>query len=156
MATLERTKRQPAAEMTPEELEMARTAQRCIGEALDRSRAASIVLTSEDGDLPPVQLPTKALRLIGQVLGALSQRQAVTVIADKREMTTVEAAHFLNVSRPFVIRAIEAGQLPHRMVGTHRRVLFEDLLAFKAQMREKQKTALQRLADNANELGLDY
>ncbi|SEB26357.1 excisionase family DNA-binding protein [Variovorax sp. YR216] len=156
MATLERTRRQQPAEMTPEELEMARTAQRCIGEALDRSRAASILLTSEEGDLPPVQLPTKALRLIGEVLGALSERQAVTVISDKREMTTVEAANFLNVSRPFVIRAIEANRLPHRMVGTHRRILFEDLVAFRAQMREKQKAALQRLSDNANELGLDY
>ncbi|NDZ17261.1 excisionase [Variovorax sp. WS11] len=156
MATLERSRRQQPAEMTQEELEMARTAQRCIGEALDRSRAASIMLTSEDGDLPPVQLPTKALRLIGEVLGALSERQAVTVVSGKREMTTVEAAHYLNVSRPFVIREIEAGRLPHRMVGTHRRITFEDLMAYKQRMREGQKAALQRLSDHANELGLDY
>ncbi|QHE78956.1 helix-turn-helix domain-containing protein (plasmid) [Hydrogenophaga sp. PBL-H3] len=135
---------------------MARTAQRCIGESLDRSRAASILLTSDDGDLPPVQVPTKALRLIGEVLGALSERRAVTVISDKQEMTTVEAANLLNVSRPFVIRAIEEGRLAHRMVGTHRRIPFDGLMAFRAQMREKQIAALQRLSENAQELGLEY
>ena len=71
-------------------------------------------------------------------------------------MTTVEAAHYLHVSRPFVIREIEAGRLAHRMVGTHRRVQFEDLHAYKQRMLASQKDALQQLAEDANELGLDY
>lgn len=152
----ERTRRLKPSEMSPEDLEMARVAHRCIGESIDRSRAAAITLISEDGELPPVQLPTKALRLIGEVLGALSESQAVTVVSSKREMSTVEAAHYLNVSRPFVIREIEAGRLSHRMVGTHRRVAFEDLHAYKQQMVAGQKKALQQLADEANDLGLDY
>lgn len=152
----ERTRRLKPSEMSPEDLEMARVAHRCIGESLDRARAATINLTSEDGDLPSVQLPTKALRLIGEVLGALSERKSVTVVSGKREMTTVEAAHYLHVSRPFVIREIEAGRLPHRKVGTHRRVQFEDLHAYKVRMLAGQKDALRQLADNANELGLDY
>lgn len=157
MSTIqERTRRPKASEMSSEELEMARIAHRCIGESLDRARAASIRLTSEDGDLPPVQLPTKALRLIGEVLGALSERKSVTVVSAKREMTTVEAANYLHVSRPFVIREIDAGRLPHRMVGTHRRVQFEDLHAYKQRMLTGQKEALQQLAQEANELGLDY
>ncbi len=156
MAEIERTRRQQSPEMTPAEVEMARAAQRCIGEFLDRSRAASILLTSEDGDQSPVEVPTKALRLIGEVLGALSERRAVTVISSEREMTTVEAAHYLNVSRPFLIREIEAGRLPCRMVGTHRRIRFDDLMTYRAKAVEKQKAALQRLADHAHDLGLDY
>jgi excisionase family DNA binding protein len=74
----------------------------------------------------------------------------------KREFTTVEAAHFLNVSRPFVIKEIEEGRLSHRMVGTHRRIAFEDLLAYARKMREQQAAALERMAQNARELGLDY
>ncbi|RNF83908.1 helix-turn-helix domain-containing protein [Lysobacter psychrotolerans] len=135
---------------------MARVAHRCIGESLDRAHAATIKLISADGDLPSVQLPTKALRLIGEVLGALSERKSVTVVSAKREMTTVEAANYLHVSRPFVIREMEAGRLPHRMVGTHRRVQFEDLHAYKQRMLASQKDALRQLAENANELGLDY
>lgn len=156
MTLLKRARRLPVADMTPEEAEMARIAQRCIGEALDRSRAASIKLVSDDGDLPPVELPTQALRLIGEVLGALSERQAVTVVLANREMSTIEAANYLNVSRPFVTREIQAGRLPHRMVGTHRRIPFDELHAYKERMRGMRKEALQRLADDASELGLEY
>jgi len=60
------------------------------------------------------------------------------------------------VSRPFVIKEIEAGRLPHRLVGTHRRVAFDDLMACAHKMREQQASALERLAENARELGLDY
>ncbi len=82
--------------------------------------------------------------------------QPVVLMPSKRELTTVEAAHFLNVSRPFVVKEISAGRLPHRMVGTHRRVLFEDLLAYARTMREQQAQALERMAENARKLGLDY
>jgi excisionase family DNA binding protein len=74
----------------------------------------------------------------------------------KREMSTIEAAHYLNVSRPFVTCEIEAGRLPHRMVGTHRRIPFDELHAYKERMRGDRKAALQRLADDTNELGLEY
>jgi excisionase family DNA binding protein len=89
-------------------------------------------------------------------MGALSEGQAVTIVPKNREMTTVEAANFLNVSRPFVIKEIDAGRLRHRMVGTHRRIAFGDLIEYQRQMRERQSEALDRMADNARELGLDY
>lgn len=143
-------------EMTDDELERAHVAQRLIIESLDRSRAARIVLTSDAGEQPPVAVPPKALRLIAQVLGALSEGKAVAVIPAKRELSTVEAANFLNVSRPFVIKEIESGVLPHRMVGSHRRVALDDLMNYAKRMHEGQQSALQRLADNAAELRLDY
>jgi excisionase family DNA binding protein len=74
----------------------------------------------------------------------------------EQEFTTVEAANFLNVSRPFVIKEMEAGRLPHRKVGSHRRIALEDLLAYAQKMRAQQASALVLLADNARELGLDY
>ena len=76
--------------------------------------------------------------------------------AGQQEVTTVEAANFLNVSRPFVIKEIASGRLPHRKVGSHRRIALEDLLAYAQKMRAQQASALDRLADNARELGLDY
>ena len=135
---------------------MALTAQRCIMEALDRSRAASITLTTAEGDQPPIELPPSSLKLIGQMLGLLSERRPFTINPAKQELTTVEAANFLNVSRPFVIKEIEEKRLPHRMVGSHRRVAIEDLMAYAREMRKGQEQALERMADNARELGLDY
>ncbi len=137
-------------------MEMARVAQRCIMEALDHSRAAAITLTTDKGEHPSVAVPPAALKLIGQLLGAMSEGRPITLMPAKQEFTTVEAAHFLNVSRPFVIKEIEEGRLAHRMVGTHRRIAFEDLVAYARKMRENQAAALERMAENARELGLDY
>ena len=142
--------------MSEREMEMARVAQRCIMEALDHSRAAAIMLTTDTGEHPCVELPSAALKLIGQLLGAMSEGRAISLIPAKQELSTVEAANFLNVSRPFVVKEIEAGRLPHRKVGTHRRVAFEDLREYSRKMRENQAAALDRMADNARELGLDY
>jgi excisionase family DNA binding protein len=156
MRTQDRIREVTPPLLTDQELEMARVAQRCIMEALDHSRAAAITLTTDKGDHPTVDVPPAALKLIGQLLGAMSEGRSVTIMPANREFTTVEAAQFLNVSRPFVIKAIEEGRLKHRMVGTHRRIAFEDLLAYANKMREKQADALERMADNARELGLDY
>jgi hypothetical protein len=57
---------------------------------------------------------------------------------------------------PFVIKEIEAGCPPHRKVGSHRRFALEDLLSYAQKMRAQQASALDRLADNARELGLEY
>lgn len=156
MRTLDKARSASPPRLSAEDAEMARIAQRCIMEALDHSRAAAITLTTESGQGPTIDLPPAALKLIGELLGAMSQGGPVTVMPSQQELTTVEAANFLNVSRPFVIKEIEAGRLPHRKVGTHRRVTFEDLLAYARKMREQQASALKSMAENARELGLDY
>ena len=156
MTTLERAREVVPPPISPEEAEMARVAQRCIMAALDHSRAVQITLTTDKGEHPTVAVPPAALKLIGQVLGAMSEGRPIMLIPAQQEFTTVEAAHFLNVSRPFVIKEIEAGRLPYRMVGTHRRIAFEDLVAYGKKMREKQTAALERMAENARELGLEY
>lgn len=142
--------------LSAQDIDMARAAQRCIMEALDHSRAAAITLTTDTGEHPTVDVPPAALKLIGQLLGAMSEGRPIILMPSSQELSTVEAANFLNVSRPFVIKEIDAGRLPHRLVGTHRRVAFEDLLAYARKMRERQESALEKMADNARELGLDY
>jgi excisionase family DNA binding protein len=156
MRTVDRVREVVPPPMSERDMEMARVAQRCIMEALDHSRAAEIRLTTDKGKHPSVAVPPAALKLIGQLLGAISEGRPITLMPAKQEFTTVEAAHFLNVSRPFVIKEIEEGRLAHRMVGTHRRIAFEDLVAYARKMREKQTAALERMAENARELGLDY
>ena len=140
------------------EAAMAKAAQRCIMAALDHSRAPAITLVDESGQQtePAIKLPPQALRLIAQVLGAMGERRPITIVPTKHELTTVEAANYLNVSRPFIIKEIESGKLRHRMVGTHRRIAYEDLVEYKRSMQRRQEEALQQLADNAQEIGLGY
>lgn len=155
MATIDRERLQ-APPLTEAEQEMLRSAQRVIMGCLDHSRAARITVESDDGSAPTVSVPPSVLRVIGEVLGLMAQRQPVVLVPEKQEFSTVEAANFLNVSRPFVIKEIEAGRLPHRKVGSHRRILYEDLMTYAREMRAQQHQALERMAANARELGLEY
>lgn len=141
------------------EAEMAKVAQRCIMAALDHSRASKIVLVEEgrSGNAAPIiELPPRALRAIADLLGLMGQQQPVMLIPQKHELTTQEAASFLNVSRPYVIKQIDTGLLACRKVGRHRRIEFEELLRFQRHQQENSQAALQSLMDLSQELGLGY
>lgn len=153
--TIDRERLVPPA-LTEPEMEMVKAAERLIMKSLDHSRAAKITIESDDGSMPSVEVPPQILKVLAQTLGLMARRQPVTIVPDKQELSTVEVANFLNVSRPFVIKEIESGKLPHRMVGTHRRVLFSDLLEYTKIMRANQQSALDRMAADARELGLSY
>ena len=155
MTTVKRERESVAASPSRQDMELARVAQRCIMEALDRSKAVKIKLESEAGDLPPIELLPASLRLIGQLLGLMSEGRPIALMPEKQELTTVEAANFLNVSRPFVIKEIDAGRIPHRKVGSHRRVLLSDLIEYAESMHAGHEAALENLSKLSVELG-DY
>ena len=140
------------------EAEMAKTAQRCIMAALDHSKAHRIALVDRrsKNQAPVLELPPKALRFFADLLGAMSQRQPVSLIPQKHELTTQEAAAFLNVSRPFVVKQLEEGKIPYRKVGRHRRVEFEQLVKYQESLRRDTDSALQDLADQAQALKQGY
>lgn len=155
MTTLKKKREGLPPPPSKSDMELARVAQRCIMEALDRSKAVKIKLESESGDIPPIELPPASLRLIGQLLGLISEGRPFTLMPEKQELTTVEAASFLNVSRPFVIKEIDAGHIPHRMVGSHRRVLLSDLFKYAQEMQTGREAALDDLSQLSRDLG-DY
>jgi excisionase family DNA binding protein len=69
-------------------------------------------------------------------------------------LTTIEAAELLNVSRPFLIKKIEAGELPHHMVGTHRRLRLADVLAYRDRVDAAANAALAAMTEEAEDLRL--
>lgn len=119
-------------------------------------------LRPEDGLLVRLEggeefvLPKAAVQLLSHLLTEMSQGNAVTLIPFHAELTTQEAADFLNVSRPYLIRLLEAGSLPFRKVGSHRRVKFSELRAFKKRGDAEREAAMAELAAQAQELGLGY
>lgn len=146
--------------LTVEEAEQAKVAQRCIMAALDHSRAYRIAVLGEPGqpadDMPAIAVPPRVLRLFADMLGRMSQRQPVQLVPYKYELSTQEAAGILNVSRPFVVKELEAGHIPFRKVGTHRRILFEDLTEYQNKTRSASEQALRELAKEAQDLNMGY
>jgi excisionase family DNA binding protein len=71
-------------------------------------------------------------------------------------MSTQEAAHYLNVSGPFVVKQLEEKKMDFIQAGTHRRIEFHKLVAFRNAMKRSSAHALQELADQAQELDMGY
>jgi excisionase family DNA binding protein len=145
----------PASEA---EAEMAAAARACLVAALDHSHAAHIKVTIEvpdaAGGSPPVlMLPPRALRFLADVLRQMAKREPMVLMPHKVELTTQQAAAFLNVSRPFVIKEIEAGRLACRLVNRHRRIAFEELLRYRQAQKRTSEEALARLSKLSQELG---
>ncbi len=101
-------------------------------------------------------LPRAATRLIHHLLTEMSLGNAVTLIPIHAELTTQEASDFLNVSRPYLIRLLEQGKMPYHMVGTHRRIRYQDLEAFKIETEKKRLETMDELAAQAQELRMGY
>ena len=103
-----------------------------------------------------VELPPSVAALLLDILEDMAAGATVAVLRRDAELTTQQAADYLNVSRPFLVGLLEAGDVPFRKVGTHRRVRFEDLRRYKHAADAARRSALDELAADAQELDMGY
>jgi len=133
-----------------DDVELAQQASR----QLSRRKREQLTVRLEDGS--ELVLPKAAARLLTHLLTEMSQGNAITLIPLHAELTTKQAADLLNVSRPFLIKLLEERKLPHRKVGSHRRVLFTDLKRYKESFEKERQQVMDALAAQAEELDLGY
>ncbi|MEA2574268.1 MAG: hypothetical protein QOH93_1566 [Chloroflexia bacterium] len=99
-------------------------------------------------------LPQSLFDLLRQAASDLAQGQVVTLVASDRELTTQQAADLMNVSRPYLIKLLEGGEIPFIRTGTHRRILFADLMDYKARRNAARRKGLASLTQMSQQLGL--
>lgn len=104
----------------------------------------------------PLHLPMEALEVLREALVAMARGNTVMLVPVDAELSTQEAADFLNVSRPHVIKLLERGDIPFVKAGSHRRVRFEDLKAYKEQRDAKSREALKELSVLAQEMESEF
>jgi excisionase family DNA binding protein len=137
--------------------QQAQEALRLLGELGRKKQALQLRVRSDEPGLEVrVTVPREAFELFLEILGQMANGNGVTIMPVHAELTTQQVADLLNVSRPYVVALLEAGKLPYRMVGTHRRVRVADLLEFKKKDDAEREAAIDELAAEAQKLGLGY
>jgi excisionase family DNA binding protein len=121
-----------------------------------RKRPLSVRIQPGDDAEESISIPLSAFRLLNDILTEMAKGNAVTLIPVHAELTTQQAADLLNVSRPFLVEQLEKGVVPYRKVGTHRRILFKDLIAYKQHIDQRRLHALDELSAQAQELDMGY
>ena len=145
--------------VTPTEADtrLARESSDRLSRLLRRRRSGLRVrVEADDKSEESLTIPLSAVRLLADILTEMAQGNAVTLIPVHAELTTQQAAEMLNVSRPFLVRLIEEGRIPFRKVGTHRRIRFDDLMAYKRKIDRDRLKALEELSAKAQQLDMGY
>jgi excisionase family DNA binding protein len=132
---------------------IARTAAEKLKAVAEAKQDIRIVV--KDNPNVVVPLPARAVEIILRVLEAMGQRTPISVIPHEAELTTQQAADYLNVSRPYLISLLDRGDIDHRMVGRHRRIRFAALLDYERRSRQARKAAIEEMAAEARRLNLD-
>jgi excisionase family DNA binding protein len=134
---------------------IAARAARRIEEYLDGHPDEELIeAIGEVGTEDALVIPRPTAVMLAQILDLLAQGRGVQIFTKDVELTTQHAADMLNVSRPYLIGLLESGKIPFRKVGRHRRIRFEDLMAYKRRDDLERRVAADKLAELTEELDL--
>lgn len=106
------------------------------------------------GDRESLVLPRKAVELLASLLAHLGAGRAVSIVPSDAELTTQQAADLLNVSRPFLIGLLDAGEIEYRTVGTHRRITASSLLKYQRKDDHHRRLLADELTKLGQEMGM--
>ncbi len=109
----------------------------------------------EAAEFVDIDVSGAAMHLLVRLLEEMGKGNAVTVVSTQRELTPQQAAAFLGMSRTLLTSLLDRKEIPYRYVGSHKRIRFSDLLAYRAEQ-ERCHQALNELTAQAQELDLAY
>jgi excisionase family DNA binding protein len=144
-------------QLPPSEREaiIARTSKHLLSRYAREGQSLTVQVMDADHD-EPIELPAGAVTLLLDILEAMASGQGVTLIPEDAELTTVQAADILHVSRPFLIKLLDEGKIPYRRVGKHRRIRMEDVMNYKRAIDQQRESVLDQLVANAQEQDMGY
>jgi len=90
-------------------------------------------------------MPESVGEFLAELIAGLQAGKSVAIIHNEATLTTAEAAEMLGVSRQFLVKTLERGEIPFHKVGTHRRVYVRDLLEYRRRRDRHRRNALDEL-----------
>lgn len=120
--------------------------------ALVRQSAGQAALVGPSGER--VRLPHPVYEVLVEVIEAMRAGRAITVVPSAQRLTTQEAADLIGISRPTLVKLLDAGKIPYEQPGRHRRVRLADVLEYRDRRRRERRETLDELVRQTAELGL--
>jgi len=139
--------------LSKQEQKVAMESYSALAEVLERLHTESPEIEIEETK-EKIKIPLKALKLLAKILEVTSQGKPISIVPIATEMTTQAAADLLGCSRPHLVKLLEEGKIEFTKVGKHRRVKFEDVMAYKKEMKAKQQELLIKIMNADEESGL--
>ena len=140
---------------TQQDIEQAKETSRQLSKYHNFDRV-QMSIEDPNGVKESIVLPGMAMQMLLNILADISRGNPVSVIPYKTELTTQQAANILNVSRPYLVKLLENGEINHHKVGTHRRIYVKDVIEYKAKIDSERSNTLDKLAELSQEIGMDY
>lgn len=138
--------------LSPEMLRLAKENSEILKQYIKDHGSASLKLIGAGGK--EIALPDSILRLVYEAMVSAASGKRLRLVEEDEEVSPEKAAEFLQVSRPYLVRLLDNGEIPFHYVGTHRRVTMYDLIEYKRRRKIKSKEALQRMTELSEEMGL--
>jgi excisionase family DNA binding protein len=101
-----------------------------------------------------IKIPSRALKLLGDILKAMADGQPISIVPIATEVTTQKAAEILGCSRPHLVKLLDTGKIEFTKVGKHRRLKFEDVFKYREKMKSEQKKHIIDMMNSDAEIGL--
>ena len=104
----------------------------------------------------PTRSRADAMQALVKVVESMRAGKAITVAPLDQRLTTQEAADFLGISRPTLVKLLEQGEIPYERpaAGRHRRVRLSDVLDYQILKRQERRTTLDQMTAHEAEAGL--
>ncbi len=113
----------------------------------DKDGGVTLRIADPGGGIEEITLTHDLAEKFRAILRLISSGKGFRVIPYEAELTTQQAADFLNVSRPYLIKLLEAEEIKHTKVGRHRRVKAEELFLYKEKRDKDRSGVLAELAE---------
>lgn len=148
METLENIKRPSKAEQ-----KAAIQSYSALVAALEQITSESTEIEIEETQ-DKIVIPFRALKLLENILKAMSEGKPISIVPIATEVTTQKAAEILGCSRPHLVKLLEDGEIDFTKIGKHRRIMLEDVMNYRQKMKDEQKKHLIDIMNADEESGL--
>jgi hypothetical protein len=141
---------------TKEAAEIAKTSSKILENLHTEEAYSTIRIIKNETESENIIIPSTALEFLTDILRLMGQGNTVELTAITPKLQLHQAAHILGVSKKYLGRLVDNGQIPYTVEDNIMIFLYEDVINYKQISMKKSLQAMEELANIAQEYNLGY